>query len=403
MTAAEHATILPPTTDHPPYPRTPRQAEAIAIGARLAEIAARTASRHDRDGTFPHETFAALRDDGLLRFTLPEEWGGHGAGPIETMLALEQLARGDGSVALGTTMHLVAIAGIAADPGWPEHLKARLFTDVRGRGALTNGLASEPDLGSPSRGGGFKTTATAIDGGWSVNGRKTWSTLAPGLTWATVLLAIEEPDGTRVPGSLFVAMDSPGIRIEETWDNLSMRATGSHDVVFENVVVPTDHLLPRTQGKPAGVVSEWSLLTSAVYLGIGVAARDFTVAFAQTRVPTGLGTPIAELQTVQHRLAQIEILLLQARSTLYGTVEAWLAATPEGRRALAWQFAAAKYTVTNHAIQVTDQALRIVGSAGQQRQFPLERYFRDVRAGLGNPPMDDVALTTIGRNAVDIS
>jgi alkylation response protein AidB-like acyl-CoA dehydrogenase len=180
-----------------------------------------------------------------------------------------------------------------------------------------------------------------------------------------------------------------------------MRATGSHDVLFEEVFVTEELRLPQSRGLPASQVSGWNLLGSAVYLGIAQAARDFAVQFARDRVPAGLGKPISELQTVQHRVAQMELLLLQARSVLYGTAELW-DKHPEQRADLDWQFAAAKYTVTNHAIDVTDQALRVVGSVGLQRRYPLERYFRDVRAGLGNPPMDDVALTLIGKHALNI-
>jgi alkylation response protein AidB-like acyl-CoA dehydrogenase len=104
---------------------------------------------------------------------------------------------------------------------------------------------------------------------------------------------------------------------------------------------------------------------------------------------------------VQSRVAQMEMLLLEARSVLYGTVEMW-EQQPELRDELGAQFAAAKVIVTNNAIAVTDQAMRIVGSVGLQRKHPLERYFRDVRAGLGNPPLDDVAMGIVGRNALGI-
>jgi alkylation response protein AidB-like acyl-CoA dehydrogenase len=153
---------------------------------------------------------------------------------------------------------------------------------------------------------------------------------------------------------------------------------------------------------PAGAsVSGWNLISSAVYLGVATAARDFAVKYAQERVPSGLGKPIAELPNVQQRIAEIEILLAQARALLYSTAETY-EQYPEHRKAIAWQFAAAKYTVTNNAIQITDQALRVVGSAGLQKKFPLERYFRDARAGLGNPPIDDVALGIIGKAALGL-
>ena len=384
-----------------PYPKTERQARFIELGEQMGQIAAEQADKHDRNNTFPHDTFASLRESGYLALTVPVEFGGLGASLLEAMLAQERLARGSGSVGLGATMHLGAMGGLADSRSWPFALLERVFREVVSEGALINGLASEPDLGSPSRGGGFRTTAIKVAGGWSITGRKTWSTLSPGLHYGNVLLTVIEEDGRVTRGSMLVPMDSTGIRIEETWDNMSMRATGSHDVVFDNVFVRDNLRLPQPQGLQAGQVNGWSLLGSAVYLGIAQAARDFAVTFAKERVPSGLGKPIAELQTVQHRIAQIELLLLQARSVLYGAAEQWQQ-HPEHRDEIGWQFAAAKYTVTNHAIEITDQALRVVGSVGLLRKHPLERYFRDARAGLGNPPMDDVALTLIGKHALGV-
>ncbi|HEX2280439.1 MAG TPA: acyl-CoA dehydrogenase, partial [Thermomicrobiales bacterium] len=180
-------------------------------------------------------------------------------------------------------------------------------------------------------------------------------------------------------------------------DNMSMGATGSHDLVLTDVVVPANHRLP-VSGKPSN--SPWSILTSAVYLGIGVAARDFTIAFAKTRKPAAMGgKTIATLPNVQQRVAEIELKLLAARSALYGAVQQW-EDHPELRESLGWQLAGAKVIVTNNAIDITDQALRVVGSVGLQRRHPLERYFRDVRAGLGNPPLDDVAVGMIGRSVL---
>ncbi len=401
MVDLQEATVVAHPEPHPPYPKTERQAEFMAMADRLATIAAEQADAHDRNNTFPHDTFAALRDAGYLALTVPEEFGGRGATPLELMLAQERLARGSGSVALGATMHLGIVGGLAESRSWPPELLDRFFTEVVRDGALINSAASEPDLGSPSRGGAFQTTAVREGDSWRINGRKTWTTLSPALAYAQVQLTIEEADGTRSRGMFLVPMSTPGVRVEDTWDNLSMRASGSHDVVFEDVMVPHSLRLPSPSGPPASKASGWSLIGSAVYLGIAQAARDFAVQFARERVPSGLGKPIAELQTVQHRVARMDILLLQSRAALYSTAETWQD-FPGFREAISWQFAAAKYTVTNHAIEVTDQALRVVGSAGLQKKYPLQRYFRDARAGLGNPPMDDVALTSIGKRALGV-
>lgn len=393
-------TISPPAR---PYPETERQAEFIALGDRLAVVAHRNATLHDREGSFPHETFQALREAGYLALVAPEEYGGRDASPLEYLLAQERLAHGDGAVALGATMHAAQVAAIARGDIWPADLRDRVLKDVVARGTLINNLASEPELGSPSRGGAYKTVAKAEGDGYVINGRKTWSTLSPGLAYATVLLMVEENDGSLVRGTFFVPMDTPGVRIEETWDSMAMRASGSHDVVFDDVRVPAEYRLLQPPGLPAANPGGWGLIGSAVHLGISTAARDFAVEFAKTRTPEALGgQAIGTLVTVQHRVAQIELLLQQSRAVLYGAAELW-DKHPEWHGDLAPTLAGAKYTVTNNAIQITDHAMRVVGAAGLLRRTPLERYFRDVRAGLGNPPMDDVALTLIGKAALGIA
>jgi alkylation response protein AidB-like acyl-CoA dehydrogenase len=138
-----------------------------------------------------------------------------------------------------------------------------------------------------------------------------------------------------------------------------------------------------------------------VYLGIAGAARDFAIDFAKNRKPNGMATTIAELPNIQRLTAEIELLLLQARSVLYETAEAWNC-DPDERDGLAPRLAAIKYLSTNYAIQVTDLAMRVVGSAGLARSNPLERYLRDARTGLGHPPMDDAALVTIGKSTLGL-
>ncbi|NWG22731.1 MAG: acyl-CoA/acyl-ACP dehydrogenase [Chloroflexi bacterium] len=386
----------------PGYPRTSRQAEFMALADELAGRAASRAAIHDRDGTFPFDTFRDLHDSGYLALTVPEEYGGRGANPLELALAQERLARGDGSVALAATMHLMHVGMLAQARTWPAMLFERLCREIVAEGALINAAASEPGLGSPSRGGLPSTMAVRTENGWRINGRKSWTSLAPALRYFNVLAALHDDGQPPRRANFLVPAGTPGLRIEETWDNLGMRATASHDIVLENVHLPHDALLPGESERSAAVDPRgWAVVTAAVYTGIAAAARDFAVAYARSRQPGGMAGPIAELQTVQHRIAEIELLLFQSRSVLYGTAEAWQA-YPERHDAIAWQLAAVKHIATNNAIKVTDLALRVVGSAGLARTLPLERYFRDVRAGLGHPPMDDAALTQIGRAALGV-
>lgn len=381
---------------------TDRRAELVALAGELAGRFAGRAAAHDRDNTFPFENFRELHDSGYLALTVPREYGGGGIDSLELAAVQERLAQGDGSTALAAGMHLLMVGRLAATRPWPEPLFAEVCRDIVAHGALINSVHSEPDLGSPSRGGLPSTTATRTADGWKIDGRKRWASLSPALTWLYLLATVVEEGKEPRRGNLLLRADTPGVRIEETWDNHGMRATGSHDLVLEDVRVPAAALVPDTGMPVPGGGKDWGGFAGpAVFLGVATAARDVAVAYARERTPNGMAHPIAHLQTVQHRVAEMELLLLQARTLLYDTAERWQR-FPDERDALTWRLAAVKYTVSNHAIRVGDLALRVTGSAGLSRGMPLERYVRDLRVSIGQPPIDDAALTIIGKAALGL-
>ncbi|MCC7023308.1 MAG: acyl-CoA/acyl-ACP dehydrogenase [Thermomicrobiales bacterium] len=383
------------------YPKTPRQAEFIALAEALAGPIAGRADEVDRSGRFPIENFRELHEAGFLGLTIPERFGGLGADPLEYALAIERIARACGSTALAANMHLSLMGKLGETGVWPEETYARVARDIVGRGALLNSANSEPEMGSPSRGGLPTTTATRTPTGWVINGRKRWTSLASALSYMLVLATIVD-EGAPRRGNFLAPAETPGIAVLNTWDNLGMRGTGSDDVVFTNVELPLDALVQIDGSAVPGDGNGWAAFGgAAVFLGIAQAARDEAVRFAQTRRPNGMAGPIAELQTIQHRIARIELDLLQARTLLYATAEWWLA-HPEERGERAWRLVAAKNTVTNAAIRVTDEALRVSGSAGLAAASPLQRYFRDARTSIGQPPIEDIALTTIGKAALGL-
>jgi alkylation response protein AidB-like acyl-CoA dehydrogenase len=213
-------------------------------------------------------------------------------------------------------------------------------------------------------------------------------------------------DGEELPrrGNVLIRASDPGVRIVETWDTLGMRATASHDVMVEDVRLPADTLILADASQDPILTGGWSLFPSmGVWQGIAGAARDAAITYARERTPNGMSAPIAELPTIQNRVAQMELLYWQAGTVLAATAERWQAACPEQRAVMDGEMAGTKHVVTNNAVQVTDLAMRVVGAAAMSRSMPLERYHRDVRAGLGQPPMDDVALTIIGKRALGVS
>lgn len=384
------------------YPKNARQARFIALAESVSGPIAERAAEVDRNGRFPFENFRELHEVGFLGVTIPERFGGLGADPLEYALAIERIARACGSTALAANMHCTLIGKLGETGIWPEELYARVSRDIVDNGALINAANSEPDLGSPSRGALPSTSAERTPTGWLINGRKRWASLAPALSYVLVLASVVAGDERR-RGNFLVPAHTPGVTIEETWDNLGMRGTASDDVILSDVAVPLDALVQIDGSAVPGDGNGWSAFGgAAVFLGLAQAARDEAVRFAQTRRPNGMAGPIAELQTIQHRIAAIELDLLQARTLLYATAEWWIA-RPEERAEWAWRLAAAKNTATNAALRVTDEALRVAGSAGLAASSPLQRYFRDARTSIGQPPIEDVALTIIGKAALGLA
>jgi len=200
-------------------------------------------------------------------------------------------------------------------------------------------------------------------------------------------------------------MWSPGVTVEETWDVLGMRATGSHDLVLKDVAVEEGDLVEvfgrnsSTCQVGTGSGAGWALHIPAVYLGIARAAQDFALEYARTRRPNSLAGPIADLPHIQALLGQNELDLLAARSTLYTVSNQW-DAEPDRRGGLVPLLGAAKVLATNLALQIVDRAMRVAGIQGLSRHLPLERLYRDVRAGLHNPPMEDSVLANLARAAI---
>jgi alkylation response protein AidB-like acyl-CoA dehydrogenase len=385
-----------------------RQRRIVELAEAVAARNAERAAAHDPEGAFPHASYADLHESGYLRLVIPQEYGGEGADVFEMVLAQERLGRGDGATGLATAMLVQLIGRLAEERSWPQPLFAEVCRTLASEGGLINSVVTEPELGSISRGGTPRTSATPALGGWKVNGRKIFATGAPALRFMVVGVVL--PPSEAAPkgemANAIVRGDAPGVRIEPTWgDNLSLRTAGNDDVYFEDVFVPDEWLIgrrpigaPTPQGQAPGV-NGWSLAVAAVYLGIGQAACDAACDYANNRRPPALNGPIAELAHIQQWIGQMQVGLDAARAVMHQAARAW-AESPALRPSLSSQIAAAKYLATNAACAATDVALRVAGGFSLTRALPLERYFRDARAGLFHPPQDDLALAQIGRAAL---
>jgi alkylation response protein AidB-like acyl-CoA dehydrogenase len=185
---------------------------------------------------------------------------------------------------------------------------------------------------------------------------------------------------------------------------LGMRGTASNDLVLDQVHVGADACVEESIPLPSlpaiqDRVESWKLLTTAVYLGIAQAARDEALRFARQRQPNSLKQSIAHLPHIQEKAGKMDIALLESRAMLFGVAEQ-LSTDPTSVPPST--IAATKYIVTNHAIEIVDIAMRLVGAASLALTSPLQRHYRDVRAGLHNPPMDDATLALLGKQALEV-
>ncbi len=395
-------TAFPSSPPPAPYPTTERQAQIIELADRMAAIAAANAGRHDRENTFPFDTYEALRESGYLALAVPEAFGGFGASPLELMLGQQRLAWGDGSVALSSTMHHLQTAGVASNTKWPPELRERVLRDIAENGALINSIASEPALGSPSRGGLYQTTATREGDHWVIDGRKTFSTLSPALTWGVLLLTVIDGEQEPARGTFLVEMNSPGVQVTETWDTMAMRATGSHDVIFDHVIVPEGNRLPQAPGLRAGDLGPWNLIGSARCFwglrqrpGISRSISPETANRPQCRakrLPNCRPCSIAWPRWTWHCWKRIRC--------SYGTAEL-AERLPDERKSFGWRFAAANMCPPLTPLPVTDQAMRVVGSVGLSG--PIHWNAISAMCAPGSAIADDdVTLTTIGKNALGV-
>lgn len=373
---------------------------AIEAAAGLADLFAGTAGEIDRTTAFPHENFRRLQEAGLLALTAPADLGGAGSGLEEASEVVRIIARGEPSTALILIMQYINLATL---PGgrWPRHLVRRVVSDSVEKGALINALRVEPELGTPIRGGLPATTARRTAEGWSISGRKIYSTGIEGLTWAIVWARTDEAE-PRV-GAFLVPADAPGLTIERTWNPLGMRATGSHDAILDDVRVPPDHaadirLPSEWDARGEGQAAWFGTLPGALYTGVAEAARDWLVGFLKARVPTNLGAPLATVPRIQQAVGEIEELITVNRRLIRSAARDF----DEGRPFSQSEAGLLKVVATENAIAAVEKALKLTGNHGVSRSNPLERHHRDVLCGRIHSPQEDTVRVGAGRLALGV-
>ncbi|MFD1332842.1 acyl-CoA dehydrogenase, partial [Methylopila musalis] len=322
-----------------------------------------------------------------------------GRGLEDAARVIGALGQAEPATALIVAMQYISLASVA-ESAWPLALKRETTAAAAGEGALLNALRVEPDLGTPWRGGLPATILRRTDGGWRLSGRKTYSTGSRALTWGIVWARTDE-DVPRV-GNVLVPLAGDGVRVHDSWDHLGLRATNSHDVIFDDAPVSDDRAADlRTPeawaAAPEALGAVWiCVLLAALYDGVARAAQAWTIGFLRARTPSNLGAPLATLPLPRHAIGENEAQLALHRRLILSASRDW----DRDRSLTLTEAGQIKVAVTEGAIAVTERALRLTGNHGLSRANPLERHHRDVLCGRIHSPQSDMVFAGAGRLAL---
>ncbi|GGV10846.1 acyl-CoA dehydrogenase [Streptomyces litmocidini] len=333
------------------------------------EIAPR-AAEEEATGRFPRELFALLSRSGLLGLPYDPEHGGGGQ-PYEVYLqALEELAAARLTVGLGVSVHTLAchaLAGFGTDDQRAAHLPAML-----GGGLLGAYCLSEPSAGSDAA--ALRTRAVRDGGDWVVDGTKAWITHG-GIADFYTVMARTGGSGARGITAFLVPGDAPGLGAAPPERKMGMKGSPTAQLHFDGVRIADDR---RLGGEGQGFAIALDALDSgrlgiaACAVGLAQAALDEAVAYARER--RQFGRPIADFQGLRFLLADMATRIEAGRALYLEAARLRDEGRPFGRRA-----AMAKLFCTDAAMQVTTDAVQVLGGYGYTADFPVERYLREAK------------------------
>lgn len=395
------------------YPLTDKQREMIALAEQLGrDKFAGRAAQYDRDATFPFENYDDLRDAGLLGLCIPESAGGRGADLKTYALVSATMARHCGATALTFNMHACTTlwSGLLSedlDMTAEQRALHRQFQQVHFKRVVQDGaIYAQPfSEGSAAAAGKapFGTVARKVDGGWLIDGKKIFASLADGADYFGVLCTEDKGDPQRsMRDTMYIAVPSnvPGVTITGDWDPLGMRATVSKTLLFKDVFVPDEaQLMPR--GVYFQAASRWPHMfttLSPTYMGICSAAYEFTVRYLRGEIP---GMPPIKRRmyaTKQMAVAEMHIKFEQTRALFLRMLEDARVDPPKDARLRAY---ATQYTIMENAQDLCRLAIRTCGGQSMLKTLPIERLYRDSRCGsLMLPWTAELCIDRLGREAL---
>jgi len=337
----------------------------------------------DEAQIFPRDVFTKLGEQGLMGILVPEEYGGAGLGYIHYALVVEELARYDPSISLSVAAHNGLCTNHINLFGNKEQKEKYLVNLAQGK-FIGAWCLTEPTSGSDA--GSLKSTARKENGKYIINGSKTFATHGSVGEVAVVFAKTNPEKGKKGISAFIVETNSPGYIVLKKENKLGCRASDTAQLSFENLEVPEENLLGN---EDEGFINALQVLQggrisiAAMALGLAEGAYEASLKYSKEREQ--FGKPISDFQAIQFKLADMKTMIEAARLLVYRA-----ATLKDQGKDVSYEASLAKLYASEAAVKITEQALQIHGGYGFTKDFPVEKFYRDVK------------LTTIGEGTSEI-
>ena len=350
--------------------------EQLQLKKSVREFAEREIAPHvmkwDEAGEFPLATIKELGKLGLLGMIFPPEYGGAGMGYIEYATAIEELSRVDGSVGISVAAHTSLCSNHIFIAGTGEQKKKYLSKLATGEFIGAWGL-TEPSAGSDA--GSARMTAVRKRRSWVLNGTKTFCTNGHYADVLVVLAVTDRASHTHGLSAFIVEKDTRGFRAGKKENKLGLRASDTAELVFEDCEVPAESLLGQEGGgfSDAMRVLDGGRISIAA-LGLGMAVGAFEAALKYSKQREQFGKPISEFQAIQWKLADMATEIEAGRLLTFRA-----AAMKDAGLKTTLESSMAKLYTSEVAVRCANEGLQIHGGYGFIKDYPAEKFYRDVK------------------------
>ena len=326
----------------------------------------------DENQTFPLEVIKKLGKLGYMGSIFPEEFGGSGLGYVEYSIIIEELSRVDGSVGIIVAAHTSLCSNHIFKAG-TEDQKNKYLPKLASGEWIGSWSLTEPEAGSDAA--GTRSTAARDGDGWVLNGSKTFTTNAHYADCCVAMAVTDRASAQHGISAFLLEKDTPGFRCGKKENKLGLRASATGEVIFTNCRLPAEQMIGK-QGE--GFVDSLRILdggrVSISALSIGMAQGAYDAALKYAKMRKQFGRPISEFQAIQHKLVDMATKIDASRLLTYRA-----AAMIDAGKRVTRESAMAKLFASEAAVEIANEAVQIFGGYGFIKDYPVEKFYRDVK------------------------